>query len=92
MCLLSTLSGHDRPIADVRAVWETSLLMVAVEDPMHKLPVFLASVAAIGGAASMILIATAPRSSVTLPVFVVVLVITLGAASSAKRLSRQTRV
>jgi hypothetical protein len=58
---------------------------------MNKLPVFLALAAAMGGALSMILIATAPRSSSTLPIFMVAMIITFGALSSARRLARQSR-
>ena len=58
---------------------------------MRELLVFLASAAGLGGAVSMVLVATAPRSAVTPATFVVAMIITFGALSSARRLARQTR-
>jgi hypothetical protein len=55
---------------------------------MRKVPVILALGAALGGAASMILMATAPRNSLTLPIFIVAMIITFGALSTARRLAR----
>jgi hypothetical protein len=52
---------------------------------MRRLPLFLAIGAAIGGAASMILIGTAPRNSVTLPVFVVALSVLNGQTPRAPK-------
>lgn len=58
---------------------------------MRKLPVFLTSAAGLGGALSMVLVATAPRSGVTPAIFIVAMIITLGTLSSAMRLARQIR-
>jgi hypothetical protein len=49
---------------------------------MRKLPVFLAMAAAIGGTASMVLLALGPHGGSTL---------TFGALSSARRFARQSR-
>ena len=56
---------------------------------MRKLPVFLASAASIGGAVSMALVAAAPRNAYTDAIFIIGLIITLGALSCAKRLARR---
>jgi len=56
---------------------------------MRKLPLYLALAAALGGATSMVLIAFSPRSPASLPIFVIGMIIALGAASTAMRLLRQ---
>jgi hypothetical protein len=58
---------------------------------MHKLPLVLAVIAAIGGVASMILAVSGPRNASTLPIFVIAMIITLGALGSARRFVRQRR-
>jgi hypothetical protein len=57
---------------------------------MRKLPVVLATAAAIGGTAAMVLLAFDPRRGSTLPIFVIAMVITFGALSSATRCARQS--
>ena len=59
---------------------------------MRRLPVFLALAAALGSAASIVLIAFGTRTAPSLPIFVIATVITFGALSSARRLARQIRV
>lgn len=52
---------------------------------MRKLPVVLAMSAAIGGTASMVLLAFGLRGGSTFPMFAVAMIITFGALRSARR-------
>jgi hypothetical protein len=56
---------------------------------MQKLARILALSAAIGGATSMLLVASDLSNSQSLPIFVLGMIITLGALASARRLAGQ---
>ena len=58
---------------------------------MKKLPIFLASTAAVSGAAAMIIVATAPHTSLTLPILAIATITTFGALASAGRIARRSR-
>jgi len=58
---------------------------------MRKLPILLALGAALGGVVSMVLVAAAPHNASTSGIFIVAMIITFGALSSARRMARQSR-
>jgi hypothetical protein len=57
---------------------------------MKKLPMILAGTAVVSGAAAMIIIATAPHTSLTIPTLIIAAITTFGALASAGRMARRS--